>query len=814
MRRNLFLLLACALFPLLAIAGPREIRVGLYDNPPKIFREADGRPAGILVDLLAPIAADAGWQLSYVPCTWKDCLAALRDGRIDLLPDVAYSELRAAEFDLHPTPALTSWSQIYRHPDRLIRNYLDLRNQRIAVLHDSVQAVFLRDLLANFRIPAQLVETDSVEQAFVAVQSGRADVAVASHYFGDRNAWRYRLEETPVLFQPARLHFAVAKGRNADLLQTIERRLAAWQAKPDSDYYRILRDWGAPNRGWSLPPGFWWAAGGFGVAFVLVLFVAIGQRRQVLRQMDSLRAGEARFREVFDSISEGVFVHDRESGRLLQVNRRVCEMYGCDEARALASPIEAFSAGTPPYGKHEAAEWLRKACGEGPQVFEWRARRLDDGSLFWVEVSLRSMALGDRNCVLAVVRDIGERKAAESQLDKYRMHLEDMIVQRTAELEKARAEAERLARAKSEFLANMSHEIRTPLNGVLGMARIGLQRHAAGDAGPTFRRILESGSLLQRVIDDILDFSKIEAGRLEIEAVDFNLGATLDGALELIRERAAAKGLALDFVRSETLPARCTGDPLRLEQVLLNLLSNAVKFTDAGRVTLTAGCDGEWLRFAVGDTGIGISEAEMARLFRAFGQADASTTRRFGGSGLGLVISRRLVEIMGGRIEVASQPGEGSTFTVLLPYVPAAPAIDPPEAAAAAGGMRLAGLSVLVAEDNEINQMVLEDILHDEGARVTVVDNGRAAVDRVRSEGPAAYDAVLMDVMMPVMDGHAATRLIHQLAPGLPVIGQTAHALDEERRQCLASGMVDRVTKPIDPEALVALLLRHARRRS
>ena len=247
MRRNLFLLLACALFPLLAIAGPREIRVGLYDNPPKIFREADGRPAGILVDLLAPIAADAGWQLSYVPCTWKDCLAALRDGRIDLLPDVAYSELRAAEFDLHPTPALTSWSQIYRHPDRLIRNYLDLRNQRIAVLHDSVQAVFLRDLLANFRIPAQLVETDSVEQAFAAVQSGRADVAVASHYFGDRNAWRYRLEETPVLFQPARLHFAVAKGRNADLLQTIERRLVVWQAKPDSDYYRILSDWGAPN---------------------------------------------------------------------------------------------------------------------------------------------------------------------------------------------------------------------------------------------------------------------------------------------------------------------------------------------------------------------------------------------------------------------------------------------------------------------------------------------------------------------------------------------------------------------------------------
>ncbi len=378
--------------------------------------------------------------------------------------------------------------------------------------------------------------------------------------------------------------------------------------------------------------------------------------------------------------------------------------------------------------------------------------------------------------------------------------------------EEARLSAERLARIKSEFLANMSHEIRTPLNGVLGLAQIGLRESRNRlKAQETFSRILESGRLLLCVINDILDFSKIEAGKLVVESVSFSPRDVIADTVALISDRAEARGVGLGFRLDPSLPRDCQGDPTRLSQVLLNLLSNAVKFTERGEVTVEAGLAGGELRFVVADTGIGMSAEQLARLFTAFEQADASTTRRFGGTGLGLAISRRLVELMGGSITAASTPGAGTRFEVRLPYFPASQPLDrhPDAAPVPAFGQRLAGLRLLVAEDNEINRMVLEDMLAGEGASITLVGDGRVAVERVE-QAPDGYDAVLMDVQMPVMDGREATRRIGKLAPDLPVIGQTAHALAEEHAECIEAGMVDTVTKPINLDTLVAALLRHA----
>ena len=215
----------------------------------------------------------------------------------------------------------------------------------------------------------------------------------------------------------------------------------------------------------------------------------------------------------------------------------------------------------------------------------------------------------------------------------------------------------------------------------------------------------------------------------------------------------------------------------------------------------------------ISDTGIGMRQADIEKVFAPFEQADNSTTRRFGGTGLGLTITHRIVGLMGGSLRAESVEGQGSSFEVRLPYVPlaAAPAETEPEGADGEPGTRLTGIRVLVAEDNEVNQMVLEDHLCSEGAEVTLVDNGQAAIDCVLAKGAAAFDVVLMDVQMPVMDGHTATRLLGGIAPDLPVIGQTAHALDEERAACLAAGMVDHLAKPIEPEAMVRSILRHRR---
>ena len=383
--------------------------------------------------------------------------------------------------------------------------------------------------------------------------------------------------------------------------------------------------------------------------------------------------------------------------------------------------------------------------------------------------------------------------------------------------EEARRAAEHLARVKSDFLANMSHEIRTPLNGVLGLAQIGYRENAGRDrAQESFARILDSGKLLLRIINDILDFSKIEAGKLDIESIAFSPARIVDDALAVVSESARAKGLALAIAPGLNLPAAVLGDPVRLSQILINFLSNAVKFTTQGSVTLSAGIDGERLVFAIADTGIGMSVEQLERLFVPFEQADTSTTRRFGGTGLGLSISKRLAGLMGGDIKVASREGVGTTFALHLPYRPANAAAVVSDKGAATpesptARQRLVGLRILAAEDNEINSIVMKEMLEGEGAVVSLVENGELAVAAVRN-GPADFDVALIDVQMPVMDGREATRLIRVIAPRLPVIGQTAHAIAAEHEKCHAAGMVDTLTKPLDLDELVAAVLRHASR--
>ena len=424
------------------------------------------------------------------------------------------------------------------------------------------------------------------------------------------------------------------------------------------------------------------------------------------------------------------------------------------------------------------------ALGSDQVVFDY-SLQLDKGLQYFEG---RMLPLGHDQIVL-VVRNVTELRQLEIVRDDNRR------------------EAERLARVKSEFLTNMSHEIRTPLNAVLGLAQVGARAAEAG-AQARFKPIEEAGRHLLAIVNDILDFSKLETGKLSVERAPFRLAELVEAASALVVGRTQAKGLALKVELSPGLPEWVDGDALRIKQVLVNLLGNAIKFTERGSVRLTVRPEGGRVAFQVADTGIGISQEQLMHLFRPFEQADGSTTRRFGGTGLGLAISHNLVQLMGGEIGVTSQPGEGSVFTLRLPLAAAsAPVAEAP--ADAAAGRRLAGLRVLAAEDNEVNRMVLQGQLELEGAQVAFATNGQEAVDAVAQGGPAAFHAVLMDVQMPVMDGLEATRRIRGLAPLLPVIGLTAHALAEERERCLAAGMVEHVAKPVELDALVAALRRH-----
>jgi signal transduction histidine kinase/CheY-like chemotaxis protein len=414
-----------------------------------------------------------------------------------------------------------------------------------------------------------------------------------------------------------------------------------------------------------------------------------------------------------------------------------------------------------------------------------------------------------------------------------RARLRDRIIQarladakQQAEVHAQRAEA--ASRAKSDFLAMMSHEIRTPMNGVLGFANLLLETPLNAEQREFVQSVQSSGDLLLTIINDVLDYSKIEAGRMTVENIDFSLRSVCEEVRAILRAAVATRGLEMSLDYDATLPACIQGDPLRIRQILLNLTSNAVKFTEHGSVRIEVSRLGDnRLKVSVTDSGIGIDEEQLNRMFQRFTQADSSTTRRYGGTGLGLAISKTLVELMGGTIGVSSQPGVGSTFWFILPLVAAlhtpqqaaqpaqaavpllpAPADETARPAINVRPAQQGGDRLLLVEDNFVNQRVAVYMLTKLGYCVDVALHGREAIDML---GICAYDLVLMDCQMPEMDGFEATRTIRDrnssvLDHDVPVIAMTANAFPEDRAHALASGMNDFLAKPVDRPALAAML--------
>lgn len=565
---------------------------------------------------------------------------------------------------------------------------------------------------------------------------------------------------------------------------------------------------------------------------------------------EALRAGEARMRAITESAQDAIIMMD-PAGRISFWNPAAERIFGYKQEEVIGQYLHRLLAPERYQDSHREAFVRFRDTGNGAAVgktVELEGRH-KEGHEISVELSLSAIELTDGWHAVGIMRDITDRKRAEAALKATNQELETQRQELEAVNEKlaeAKAQAEMASIAKSEFLANMSHEIRTPMTAILGYADLiseccpGQCTYGQGELRQSIETIQRNGRHLLEIINDILDLTKIEADKIALGICPCSPRRIASEVESLVSIKAKSKDLAFEIEFIGPIPQTIQTDPLRLRQILVNLVGNAVKFTESGSVILEVRLandpDQARLEFDVIDTGIGLTDEQSARIFRAFGQADASTTRQFGGTGLGLVISKRLAQLLGGDVLlVSSKPGLGSRFraSVAVGSLAGVPMIDgmsgekelfanaeagmiiPPAEAKTA----LKGLRILLAEDGLDNQRLIMHVLKKAGAEVNGVENGRQAVeaamggteDRASCDSAILYDVILMDMQMPELDGYAATALLREKGYVGPIIALTAHSMAGDRQKCLDAGCDDFASKPIDLMNLIETILRHAR---
>ena len=770
-------------------ADARTVRVGVYDNPPKIEMSNTGTPQGIFIDIIEYIAKREKWDITYVAGTWEEGLTRLDEDSIDLMPDMAISDVRNQRFDFNQLVVLSSWLQIFARKGIEIGSVADLDGKTIAVLEGSIQQQVSDEIRKRFGISYNHVVLPDYDATIKQVKSGKADAAIVSRFYGLRMNRDYALIPTPVLLYPTTLHFAASKGRNRDLLEAIDKHLALMKNDSHSIYYRSLAFW-IQEKPHTIIPQFivWLIASIIAIVLLFLVFIVLLRMKVAARTKslkvvaDQLLESREYLKAVLDSAGDAILVEDSETGRIIDVNRRACEMYGytCDEL--LRIDIENLSPGEPLFSPNEARAGFQGAIESGSQSREWLAKHRD-GHTFWVEGQIRFASIGGKNRFVIVVRDISVRKKSEKELLKVQK-LESLGI----------------------LAGGIAHDFNNLMSGFFGYIDMARENSKDESVSQYLQKAMNAIDRTRALTHQLLTFAK---GGTPIQNIDH----LFPFVQEVVHFSLSGSNIACCFTVPEDLWA-CNYDKNQIGQVIDNLVINARQaMPEGGIIEIIAQnitfadnvhpllVKGNYIKLSVKDSGIGISKDSITKIFDPF----FSTKPK--GHGLGLASCYSIIGQHGGCIDVESEPGKGSTFIVYLP-------------AKIVKIQRKKGNTVkthkgcgtfLIMDDEEVVRGAIEAMLKSFGYNVVHKENGIKTIEFFKEN--RTITGMIFDLTIRGgMGGKETVAEIRKVDKDIPIFVVSGYSEDPIMKNPAEYGFSASICKPFVLAELIEMLEKHMKR--
>jgi len=790
-----------ALFVIVAtiVNGQRVVKVGAFNFYPGIFQDTDGKVKGFYVDALNEIAEKENIDFIYIYGSWADGLERIKNGEVDILTSVAYSEERAGYMDYTSLPLLTVWGEVYITPSSHINGVLDLKEKKVAIMKGDMNGKHLQELTKKLEITCTFIEAPSFEDVFNLIVSGEVDAGVVNNTFGAAKYQEFSLRSSGIIFNPFDIFFTIRKNQNGELLEILNRYLHDWKHNRNSVYNIARQKWSHGEIGSIVIIPKWVHNTIYLALFlivILILFVVLLRYKVKIATVKVLKS-EAIFKAFMENTPAFVYIKDENLNHIYK-NKMVESIVKSTNRNEMSSAKIIFE----PHVAEMLEQTDRKVLNSELKNIDLQYFcKIKDQGIWLHDYKFYLKLPNEKPAIGGISFDISKVKETENELIA------------------AKERAEESDRLKSAFLANMSHEIRTPMNGILGFSELLKEPGLTGEQQQEYIRIIEkSGTRMLNIINDIVDISKIESGQMKVSLSETNVNDQIEYLYNFFKTEAGNKGILLSYKCALSIKdAVLLTDREKLYAILTNLVKNAIKYTNTGSIEFGYSLDSvrdkasldttiKTIEFYVKDTGIGITHDRQVAIFERFVQADIADKMARQGAGLGLAISKAYVQMLGGKIWVESEERKGSTFYFTLPFYSGEKDqnVTKNEIQAAAKKYEMKILKILIAEDDDSSAKLMTIMVGKFGKEILRAFNGVEAVEICRNNPD--IDLILMDIQMPEMNGYEATQQIRKFNTEVIIIIQTAFAMSGDDEKAIAAGCNGYISKPFRKDKLMELV--------